>query len=519
MSDITGFKSLAKNIAVGWFAQIIVMISGFIMPRLISDNLGPNLLGIWDLGWATSRYLNIVNVGVGPAIGRNVAFYRARDDNSMLEQVISVSFIWQAIIAVMIFIVGMNFVPYVVEWSHFSSEEGALASDVLMVFITIISVQMFALPGGGILSGSHRWDIQHTINGMDDLFVTLALFTIIMLGGSLFELSLAVLFVAVCIAILRMYFALRECKGLSLSYRHWKFKLVMKMIRFGAKSTLWNVPNILLFQSMAFLIAGYAGPAVLAVFNRGVALVRFGEQIVRKTMMMIMPIASSLQGLDRNEEAKDLIVEMGRYSTSFYLPMALVLLGFGDYILLVWMGEDYANWTMLAALVLGSILPIGQLGSYYIVQGMDAHGRVALHACAVAIVLLCIFAPMVQYVGWTATNAAIFAGFIWTASYSFVLPLFLKKHYDISLSKYINGLILRPVAACLPLMGFILLTRFFIERNQLLIAAVVFAIGGVCTLFVYWRFVLHQKVRQTLLDKTGIGEKLALKTQGGTGSE
>ncbi|MDG1226318.1 MAG: hypothetical protein P8P11_07195, partial [Burkholderiales bacterium] len=57
--DVIGKAQFSYNVVVYWFAQILVIASGFIVPRQISDNLGIEILGVWDIGWATYNYLAI----------------------------------------------------------------------------------------------------------------------------------------------------------------------------------------------------------------------------------------------------------------------------------------------------------------------------------------------------------------------------------------------------------------------------------------------------------------------------
>ena len=48
--DLTGQNRFGWNLAVSWVSQLVLIFSGFVMPRLVDDKLGQFSLGIWDFG-------------------------------------------------------------------------------------------------------------------------------------------------------------------------------------------------------------------------------------------------------------------------------------------------------------------------------------------------------------------------------------------------------------------------------------------------------------------------------------
>lgn len=46
--DLTGRSRLVANTAAVWSCELVLMVSGFILPRLIDNQIGQERLGIWD---------------------------------------------------------------------------------------------------------------------------------------------------------------------------------------------------------------------------------------------------------------------------------------------------------------------------------------------------------------------------------------------------------------------------------------------------------------------------------------
>ena len=56
--DITGKDRMFWNTIVSWSSHFVLIISGFVMPRLMDQQLGAEQLGSWDFCWAFISYLN-----------------------------------------------------------------------------------------------------------------------------------------------------------------------------------------------------------------------------------------------------------------------------------------------------------------------------------------------------------------------------------------------------------------------------------------------------------------------------
>lgn len=78
--DLTGRSRLAVNTITVWACELVLMVSGFILPRLIDSQIGQEPLGIWDFGWSMVLYLGLVQCGVASSVNRFVAKFRAADD-------------------------------------------------------------------------------------------------------------------------------------------------------------------------------------------------------------------------------------------------------------------------------------------------------------------------------------------------------------------------------------------------------------------------------------------------------
>ncbi len=508
MNDLTGRKQLTRNIIVSWGMHIFVILAGFIVPRQISDNLGAEALGVWDLGWVTVRYLTLTGFGVTAALTRYVALYRAENNPTALSQSATAVIVWQSCVALCVALSAVILALTITQWVDVQDLKTQTEIKSVLIFLGMaLAIEMLASPAGAIITGCHRWDIQHSIGAVQDFIMAMCMMAMLLLGGGLTQLAVIVFCGAIFTAITRIWFARRMCPDIKVGYSFWNKKVSWKMLHFGGKTIVTTAPQVLIFQTTAILIAVHTGPATLAIFNRGVALIRIIEQMIRKVATMFTPMTSGLLGLKQTQEVRQLLLDSGRYCLCATLPPILGLAFFGDIVLRIWMGDGYDNRTMLILLALGSALPIAQSGTMGVLTGLNAHGKVSLYSLLVTLLSLAIFIPIANYVGWSAETAAGFVGICWTLSWLLVMPLYLKRTFNLSLYQYFCRSVIQPFIYNLPLMLPLYFGREAFLTGQWHIFILSALLGITATLFIYWIWVLPKDIREkwTLTLKSRIG--------------
>ena len=68
--DLTGRTRLVSNVVTSWIAQLLMIITGFFLPRVIDTQLGQVSLGLWDFAWSIVSYVNLAQLGIGSHRGQ-----------------------------------------------------------------------------------------------------------------------------------------------------------------------------------------------------------------------------------------------------------------------------------------------------------------------------------------------------------------------------------------------------------------------------------------------------------------
>ncbi len=501
--DLSGRSQIFRNISVSWIVHLFVLAAGFIIPRQISDHLGPTSLGIWDLGWGVIQYLSLTSLGLSSALTRYTGLYRAQGNSTELNKATTALVIWQSCVAILVTIGAAGFALLVEQVITFQNEQELQDAKVVITYFGFtLGIRMLASPAGGLITGCHRYDIQNSIMAFQDVAIAVFLIKTLFMGGGLQELAKVVFTLSCFAGIARVYFAKKLVPEVQISLKFWSPKTAFEMLKFGSKTLLTSSQKILIFQTVVFFLAAHAGPAAVAVFNRGLALVRHMETITSKFSNLFITITSGLIGLDKKDEARKLIIDSGRYTMAILLPIAGGLIFYGDIILKLWMGEGYGNWKMLIILVIGSLLPISQTSVNAVLAGFNSHGKLAIYSFMLTLIILATLLPLTTiYQEWNAITAACIVFFSWSFGRGALIPIYVKIKFSIGLTKYFLNLIILPLIANLPLFICLHFGRRLYLNEQYTAVPCIWLLGVILTSIPYWFLIIEKNKHAVIKDK------------------
>jgi O-antigen/teichoic acid export membrane protein len=224
----SGKESLLKNTLYSWAGQLVFIISGFLLPRFISDFQGSDALGVWDFSWSIVNYLALSNLGIASSMNKYVAQYRAHSNFEGINRALSCVAFVQSIIG--IFILSVSIVLYFVTPIFWADKLGNLTSDTQIVIFSLGSALALRTAFGaldGIITGFHRWDIYNILNSSTHAVTLVAMISSLLIANTLSALAIMYFLGALLNVVGKIIFSKRVFKQLHPSPR----KIVKK--RYG----------------------------------------------------------------------------------------------------------------------------------------------------------------------------------------------------------------------------------------------------------------------------------------------
>ena len=501
--DLTGQDRFAWNLMVSWVSQLVLIFSGFIMPRLVDDKVGQAALGIWDFGWSFVSYLSLVGLGMGACFNRYVAKHRAAGELTLLNKVANSAVFVQLIFSAVTILCTIMFYYLVpVYFAESLAENTELAQSVVLFLGLSVAVRMSSGSASGLLTGYHRWDIHNALHAGDSILsITLMIIALYFTELSVAGMAIGYLVSTIVFESLRFVFVNKICNEFNFNLRMANWKTCKEMLIFGLKSMLSNIPPILLLQTISIMLVSAIGPAALAIFARPMALTKQIKTFMTKFTLMLTPTTGSMQGAGDIKAIQTLFISTTKLSFAFALPSLGFLVIYGDLILHYWMGPEYALWPLVMILACGQLLPMGQDTSIRILIGLNQHGRISILAFVAIFVLFGVGLLFSGIDNWELTTAALLFVIPMNIVYGFIVPIYTCRELKLSWFSYAYNSFIKPLIYIIPFLGLLSWSRHAYSLNELVTASILFTAAGLATIFIYFVYLVPAKMKLKYLSR------------------
>src|SRR5262245_55923109 len=82
-------RAIAVNALWNWVGMVIGILSSFIIAPILIRHLGASTYGVWILIGSLTGYFGLLDLGLRGSVGRNMAFYRARGEQDLVNAILS----------------------------------------------------------------------------------------------------------------------------------------------------------------------------------------------------------------------------------------------------------------------------------------------------------------------------------------------------------------------------------------------------------------------------------------------
>jgi O-antigen/teichoic acid export membrane protein len=389
-------------------------------------------------------------------------------------------------------------------WGHRLGNLSEDAQWVVFLLGTSLALQVAFNAFIGVITGCHRWDLHNAIHAGGYVITVGSMITVLYLGRGLRSLALCSLVGLLLTDLVRVAVVFRLCPWLRIAPRFVERAVIWQALTFGGKTIVPRISELLLHQTAALLITVFLGPAALALYSRPMSLARHVGTAVHKLAFVLTPTASALQATEHLHALQDLLVRATRYAAFISLPMTLILLIMGGPVMLLWMGPDYADALLVAALAAGSLPLIAFSPAMSILAGLNAHGKPGVAHLVAAIVAVGLVLFALGYLRWGTTGVALAIGSPMVLVYGVYVPVHSCRSLRLPFGRYMMKSFSLPLLCAAPFAACLLAARFVWAERPLVSLAVGLGSGGLVLGTLYWRHVLPGRYRRGILRVLGV---------------
>jgi O-antigen/teichoic acid export membrane protein len=512
--DVTGRSRFATNVLSSWAGHVVLIASGFILPRFINDHLGQVTLGVWDFCWSMVQFFDLAQVGVGASINRDVARYRAEGDFISLRRTVSsaVAVQWVAsILALVLTVIGVALLPLL------SSRLGGhvdTARWVLSVLGCTVAVELAFNSYRGVVAGCHRWELQNGITAAAQLIIVPVMVLTLIRGGGLTALAVVTLVSTALRELVRARVAHRLCPQIAIGPRYASWGEVRRLLVFGSKVSALSLINLVVYQFNILMIVTGAGVGALAIYARPMALVRQIGTFGQKFSMVLTPTAGALDDGRSRAALRDLAVSSTR-NAAYLLGPPLIFVGvMGDAVLRLWMGPRFDQSLAAALLAFGHLYPMALYPAVGILVGMDRHGPLVWISAVAGLVACAASSIAVGVFDWGVAGAA--GALVVSSTLGAVAAaVFVTRVIETDVWTFHRRALGQPAVVGLLLIATLLGVRLVTPDHAAVRLIAAMLAGGIVLAPVYWTRVLPPRIRERI--RRMLGARRSPASPGGEG--
>ena len=499
-----GRERFGRNVVFAWGGYMVRVVSGFVIPRMISDHLGQTTLGIWDFAWCFVSYFGLVQLGISGSVNRYVAHHRVRNDTEGLNRSVSTIVKFQRSVGWIALLVAM-----ISAWCLsplFGSRLGEnleTARWVLLILGAEIAITIMLSGYAGVITGCHRWDLHNSVSAISYGLMALGMIAALLLGGGLLALALVHCLTMVGAELVRWHLVNRVCPELIISNRFASWATFGEQVRYSVKSLTPSIANLLSNQALSLLIVAFLGPASLAVFSRSRGLMSTLRTLAAKFGMILVPTASALQAKNDLEALRETLLTTSAMISSLVLPVLIAISILGDSLIRLWMGEAYVLRGLVEIFCIGTYSALVQEPVWSLISGLNVHGRISLAKLGAAVGSVILLTMCFWVLHWGLLGAAV----------CFVLPQLLVDGLctpwyaccvvGVSKRLFLWRVFVRPGLCVIPFGASLLVVSSIFSTHPAL-AIWLGSVGSVVTLVCYLKWLIPPSLRTAIMNRIRI---------------
>lgn len=350
-------NQLKAGAVLNYVVIILNMLVGVLYTPYMLRMMGQSEYGLYSLVASVISYLTVLDLGLGNAIVRYTAKFRAEGKTTEQYEMFGMFLVLYIVIGGIAFVAGLGLYFNIdALFSATMTVEELDKARIMMLFLIFNLAITFPMSiFGSIMSAYERFVFPKFVN-----IVRIILNTVIMI--CLLELG----YKAVTMVVLHTIFNLLT---LAINFFYCKYKLQIKvffrnfqwgLLREIAVYSFWILLNVIMdriyWNTGQFVLGAVVGTTAVAVFAVAIQLEHIYMQFSTAIAGVFLPkVTGMVARNDNRKEISDLFIRTGRIQ---YIVIVLILTGFivfGRNFINLWAGSDYDSAYVITLLFFVSL--------------------------------------------------------------------------------------------------------------------------------------------------------------------
>lgn len=493
-----------NQLKAGAFLNYVVILLNLIIGLLYTPYmlrmLGQSEYGLYSLVASVICYLTVLDLGMGNAIVRYTAKYRAEGKVKEQYEMFGMFLVIYLVIGIIALLAGLGL--YFNIDNMFGRTMTSIELDhartmmLILVFNLVFTFPMSIF--GSIITAYERFVFPKVVNIVRTVLNTVIMIVLLSMGyKAVTMVVLSTIFNV--ITLLLNYQYCRRKLHIKIYFGHFELKFMKEIAIYSFWILLSVLMDRIYWSTGQFVLGAVSGTIAVSVFAVAIQLEGMYMGFSTAVVSVFLPKVTALVTKGNNEqEISDLFIRTGRIQS---IIMSFILLGFlvfGQQFVILWAGEGYADAYYMALMIFTALyIPVIQnLGVTILQARNEMKFRSLLY---IAIALLALVAEFILAKLWGGIGCAIAISAALVLGQGIIMNIYYmrKQHLNIlAFWKHILKMNLAPVLVSVLFL--------YISRNDFIIDSwIKLAIGVTVFSIIYiplcWLFSMNQYERNLIV--------------------
>jgi O-antigen/teichoic acid export membrane protein len=465
-------RSTASNVA----GQVVVLGVWFGLTPFMVHRLGATDYGLWVLVASLIAYGNLLDLGVGAAVTKYVAEFRARGRSEEASALIATALSIYSVVGLLIVLASA---PFALVFPHlFNIAPGQESEARSVVFLTglALAVKLPTTTAYAVLRGLQRFDLNNLISVSATLVQAAATITVLLLGGGVVGLAALIIPLTLLTQIPMLGVIRHIAPDLRFGLRGAQRRLVRTVASFSTSLVVINAGGIVKTETDQVVIGAALPLSTLAPYSLAQRISLLPTMLTYQFVRVLFPLASELHGITDRARLRALYVGSTRLALALFVPVGAGLMVLAQPFLTAWVGESFAGDANIAVILIAAgFFDMPMLPAASMLMGTDAHRPLALFVGGSALLNLGLSVALVGSMGVTGVALATL---IATGLQAFVVTPFAMRRYDVPLTTLASEALMPGLLPAVPAVLTLFALRAVLDPSSLVAVLAVGAIGG-----------------------------------------
>jgi O-antigen/teichoic acid export membrane protein len=357
-----------RNLSFNWGGHAATLLVMFFLTPYIVGKLDAVAYGIWGLLNVLAGYMGLFDIGVRASVGRHVALYLGKQDESGVDETIRAGLGFYTLIGGLILLVGI-FLGYIfpdifrgIPKEHYSTVRLLLPLMVLNVWLSAIAAIY-----SSILAAHERFDVARSVDFIVLIVRTVATIWVLHLGWGLWGLVGSVIAGNICAVGANRVFA----KMYHPILRSWPLlysrKRILEIVNYGVFAFIGAISTKIIGQTDLIVAGAAIGVSLVREYSIGASLVMYSMTFVRLIGRTFFPSIQKAVASNRMGDAQHLYDRQLRLTMCFGIPLYVGMAVYSHPFINLWMLQDnFGPTSVSVASQIMTILAIASLPMLFI---------------------------------------------------------------------------------------------------------------------------------------------------------